>query len=154
MDGWFPIWAESWTPDNLWFTLMFLAALYHLKGSRRAVLEREPEMSIHCWSEEVILVDLPRELEKHDELQTVIGMVRERGGCDVVIDLSGVAVVGGRGLAWLLELRRLLQDGGHKLTLCSVAPATKGVFTITRLDDLFEFAEDRFAALANLQMIA
>ncbi len=32
-------------------------------------------------------------------------------------------------------------------------PATKGVFTIARLDDLFEFAEDRFAALAGLQMI-
>ena len=110
-------------------------------------------MSIHRWSEDVILVDLPQELEKHNELQTVIGMVRDRGECDVVIDLSGVAVLGGHGLAWLLELRRLLRDGGHKLTLCSVAPATKGVFTITRLDDLFEFAEDRFSALASLQMI-
>ena len=34
-------------------------------------------------------------------------------------------------------------DCGHKLTLCSVAPAVKGVFIIARLDDLFEFAEDR-----------
>ncbi len=110
-------------------------------------------MSIHRWSEDVILVDLPQELEKHSELQTVIGMVRDRGDCDVVIDFSGVAVLGGRGLAWLLELRRLLQDGGHKLTLCSVAPATKGVFTITRLAHLFEFLEDRFATLASLQMI-
>jgi anti-anti-sigma factor len=115
--------------------------------------EREPEMSIHRWSEDVILVDLPQELEKHNDLQTVIGMVRDGGDCDVVIDFSGVAVVEGRGLAWLLELRRLLQDDGHKLTLCSVAPATEGVFTIARLDDLFEFVEDRFAALASLQMI-
>jgi len=31
-------------------------------------------------------------------------------------------------------------------------PATKGVFTIARLDDLFESVEDRFAALASLPM--
>jgi anti-anti-sigma factor len=110
-------------------------------------------MSIHSWSEDVILLDLPRELEKHSELQTVIGMVRDRGDCDVVIDFSRVDVVGGACLAGLLEMRRLLNDCGHKLTLCSVAPAIKGVFTIARLDTLFEFAEDRFAALARLQMI-
>lgn len=110
-------------------------------------------MSIHCWSQDMILVDLPRELEKHNELQTVVGIVRDRGDCDVVIDFSHVDVVGGACLVGLLELQRLLNDAGHKLTLCSVAPATKGVFTIARFDDLFEFAEDRFAALASLQMI-
>ena len=110
-------------------------------------------MSIHRWSEDMILVDLPRELEKQNELQTVIGIVRDRGDSDVVIDFSHVEVVGGACLAGLLEVQRLLNDGGHKLTLCSVAPAIKGVFTIARLDDLFEFVEDRFAALASLQMI-
>ena len=110
-------------------------------------------MSIHRWSEDVILVDLPRELERQNELQTVIEMVRDGGDCDVVIDFSHVDVVGGACLAGLLEVRRLVNDCGHKLTLCSVAPATRGVFTIARLDDLFEFVEDRFAALASLQMI-
>jgi anti-anti-sigma regulatory factor len=111
-------------------------------------------MRIHRWSEDVILADLPRDLEKQNELQTVIGMTRDRGDCDVVIDLSHVDVVGAACPAGLLEVRRLLHACGHKkLTLCSAAPATKGVFTIARLDDLFEFAEDRFAALASLQMI-
>ncbi len=110
-------------------------------------------MSIHRWSEDVILVDLPRELEKHNELQTVMEMVRDRGDCSVVIDFSHVDVVGGACLAGLLQVRRLLNACGHKLTLCSVAPATKGVFTIARLDDLFEFVEDRSAALASPHMI-
>jgi len=110
-------------------------------------------MSIHRCSQDVILADLSRELEKHNELQTVMGMLRDRSDCDVVVDFSRVDVVGGACLAGLLEVRRLLNDCGHKLTLCSVAPATKGVFTIARLDERFEFAEDRFAALASLQMI-
>jgi anti-anti-sigma factor len=114
---------------------------------------RRPEMCVHRWSQDTILVDLPGGLENQSELQGVIAVVHDRGDCDVVIDFSQVDVVGGACLAGLLELRRLLQAGGHKLTLCSVAPATRGVFTIARLEDLFEFAEDRFAALASVQMI-
>jgi len=110
-------------------------------------------MSIHRWSQDVILVDLPGELEKHGELQTVIEMLRDGDICDVVVDFSHVDVVGGACLAGLLELRKLLRDSGHKLILCGVTPATKGVFTITRLGNLFEFAEDRFTALASPQLV-
>ena len=38
-------------------------------------------MSIHRWSEEVILVNLPGGSEKQDELQTVMGMVRDNRDC-------------------------------------------------------------------------
>ena len=110
-------------------------------------------MSIHRWSEDVILVDLPEELEKRDELQTVIAMLRDGGDWDVVVDFSHVRVVGGAWLARLQKIQRLVNECGHKLTLCSVAPATRGVFTIAHLEDLFEFAEDRFTALASLQMV-
>ncbi len=110
-------------------------------------------MSIYRWSEDVILVDLPEELEKHDELQTIIAMLRNGGACDVVVDFSRVRVVGGAWLTRLQKIQRLVNEGGYKLTLCSVAPATRGVFTIARLDHLFEFAEDRFTVLASPQMV-
>jgi anti-anti-sigma regulatory factor len=110
-------------------------------------------MSIHRWSEEVIVVNLPGGSEKQDELQTVMDMVRDNSDCDVVIDFSQVDVVGGACLAGLLEVRRLLHVCGRRLALCSVAPATKGVFAIALLDGLFEFAEDRSTALASLRLI-
>jgi anti-anti-sigma factor len=110
-------------------------------------------MSIYSWSEDMILVDLPEELNRHDELQTVIAMLRDEGACDVVVDFSHVRVVGGAWLARLQKIQRVVNEHGHKLTLCSVAPATRGVFTIAHLGDLFEFAKDRFTALASLQMM-
>ena len=110
-------------------------------------------MSIDRWSEDVILVDLPEELAKHDELQAVLAMLRDGGACDVVVDFSHVRVVGGAWLARLQKIQRLVHEGGHKLTLCSVAPATRGIFTIAHLDDLFEFAQDRFTALASPQTV-
>jgi anti-anti-sigma factor len=110
-------------------------------------------VSIQRWSEDVILVDLPREIESHSELQTVIRMLRQGSDCDVAVDFSHADVVGGMCLAGLLKIQRLVNECGHELTLCGVTPAMRGVFTIARLDDLFEFAEDRFAAWASPQPI-
>jgi len=110
-------------------------------------------MSIQRWSEDVILVDLPEELEKHNELQTVIAMLRHGGPCDVVVDFSHVQVVHGAWLAQLQKIQRLANERGHKLTLCSVAPATRGVFTIAHIDGLFECADDKFAALGAPQLV-
>jgi anti-anti-sigma regulatory factor len=50
-------------------------------------------------------------------------------------------------------LRKLLADCSHKLVFCNVAPATKGIFSVTGLDGIFEIVEDKFIALAGLQIV-
>jgi anti-anti-sigma factor len=110
-------------------------------------------MGIQDWSEDVILVDLPQEPEMGDELKTVTEMVRDRGNCEVVIDFSNVDIITSSSLSKLLKLRKLLGDCGHKLIFCNVAAATKGIFTVTGLDGIFEIADDKFVALASLQMV-
>jgi anti-anti-sigma factor len=111
-------------------------------------------MGIQDWSEEIILVDLPPEPDMGEELKTVTGTVRDRGDCDVVIDFGGVDIVTSSSLSKLLKLRKLLGDCGHRLVFCNVAPATKGIFTVTGLEGIFELVDDKFVALAGLQMIS
>jgi len=111
-------------------------------------------MGIQDWSEDIVLVDLPPEPEMGDELKTVTGIARDRGDCDVVIDFSEVDIVTSSSLSKLLKLRKLLGDCGHRLVFCSVAAATKGIFTVTGLDGIFELADDKFVALASLQMVS
>jgi anti-anti-sigma factor len=110
-------------------------------------------MAIQNWSEDIILVDLPPEPEMADELDTVTTTVCDRGDCDVVIDFSRVDIVTSSSISKLLKLRKLLGDCGHRLVFCSVAAATKGIFTVTGLDGIFELADDKFVALASLQMV-
>jgi len=110
-------------------------------------------MGIQDWSEDVILVDLPQEPEMGDELKTVTEMVRDRGNCEVVIDFSSVDIITSSSLSKLLKLRKLLGDCGHRLIFCNVAAATKGIFTVTGLDGIFEIVDDKFVALASLQMV-
>ena len=110
-------------------------------------------MGIQNWSENIILVDLPQEPQIADELKTVIEIVRDRGDCDVVMDFSSVDIVTSSSLSKLLRLRKLLVDCGHRFVFCNVAAATKGVFTVTGLDAIFEFVDDKFVALAGLQLV-
>ena len=110
-------------------------------------------MGIQNWSEDIILVDLPQEPNMGEELRTVTEIVRDRGDCDVVIDFSSVDIVTSSSLSKLLRLRKLLADCGHRLVFCNVAAATRGIFTVTGLDGIFELADDKFVALASLQMV-
>jgi anti-anti-sigma factor len=110
-------------------------------------------MGIQNWEEDIILVDLPREPEMSDELKNVTEMVRDRGNCDVVIDFSDVDIITSSSLSKLLKLRKMLSDCGHRLVFSNVAAATKGIFTVTGLDGIFEILEDKFVALASLQVV-
>ena len=110
-------------------------------------------MGIQNWSEDIILVDLPAEPEMGEELKTITQMVRDRGDCEVVVDFSGVDIVTSSSLSKLLRLKKLMSDCGHRLVFCNVAPATKGIFTVTGLDGVFEIVDDKFIALASLQMV-
>ncbi len=110
-------------------------------------------MGIQNWSENIVLVELPPEPEINEELKTVIKIVQDKSDCDVVLDFSHVDIVTSSNLSKLLRLRKLLADCGQQLILCSVAPATKGILTVTGLDGVFGLLNDKYAALATLQMV-
>ena len=110
-------------------------------------------MGIQNWSEEIVLVDLQQEPQMGDELKAVTETVRDRGDCDVVIDFSDIDIITSSSLSKLLRLRKLLTDCGHKFIFCNVAPATKGIFSVTGLDGVFDLVDDKFVALASLQLV-
>ncbi len=111
-------------------------------------------MGIQNWSEDIILVDLPQEPQIGDELKAVTEIVRDRGDCNVVLDFSAIDIVTSSSLSALLKLRKLLADCGHRLVFCNVAAATRGIFTVTGLDGVFELVDDKFVALAGLQCVS
>jgi anti-anti-sigma factor len=108
-------------------------------------------MGLQNWSDQIVLVDLPREPRMRGELKTVIDIVRDRGDCDVVMDFSNVDIMTSASISSLLRLRKLLADCGHRLIFCNLPAATRSVFTVVGLDEIFEFAEDRYAAFAAIQ---
>lgn len=106
-------------------------------------------MGIQKFSEDVILVDLPfKEPQICEELQAVNEIVTNRDDCDVIVDFFRVEIITSASLSNLLILRRLLHERGRELILCNVSYVTKYIFTVANLDEIFEFVDDKLAALA------
>ena len=110
-------------------------------------------MGIQNWSEDVVLVDLPVEPQLNDDLRATIEIVRDRGNCDVVVDFSHVDIVTSSSISALLKLQKMLTDCKCKLILCNVAAATRSIFLVTGIEEIFEFVENKFLALASLQLV-
>ena len=72
-------------------------------------------MGVENWSEDVVLVDLPKEPLIADDLADVADRVRARHDCDVVIDCSHVDRLGCSNCRRLLELDDELRSCGHHL---------------------------------------
>lgn len=109
-------------------------------------------MGIQDWSDDIVLVKLAKEPDMGDELLTTIDMVKQKGGCGVVVDFSDIDIMTSSSIAKLLKLRKTLVDCGGEFVLCGVSPNTMHIFSITGLDKVFRFADDQFIALASVQM--
>lgn len=110
-------------------------------------------MGIQNWSENVILVNLAKEPDMGEELQTVIDLVTEDTTQDVVVDFADVDIITSSSIAKLLKLRKVQFDNNQSLVFCSVTPKTRSIFEVTGLDSVFEFMDDQFIALASLQLV-
>lgn len=109
-------------------------------------------MGIQEWSENVLLVTIAPEPDMCEELRTVTDMVRKSSKYSVVIDFSEVDIVTSSSLAQLLKLQKLLDDNNQQFVVCGMSKRTKSIFDVTGLDKVFEFVQDKFTALAGLQL--
>jgi anti-anti-sigma factor len=109
-------------------------------------------MSIQNWSDDIVLVNLVKEPNISNELQAVAGMVTSKGGFDVVIDFADIDTISSSSISKFLNLREHLTASGRHLVFSSVSPRIKKVFAVTGLDNVFNFVDDQFVALAGLQL--
>jgi anti-anti-sigma regulatory factor len=109
-------------------------------------------MGIKNISKNVLFVDLPSNASQiENELNDLNETVIIKSDCDVVIDFFRVEIITSSSISNLLILRKLLQEQGRRLIFCSVAVMTKYIFTVSGLDNAFDFVDDRSSALSALE---
>jgi anti-sigma B factor antagonist len=67
----------------------------------------------------------------------------------VIVDLSDVELVGSAFTARLIALNKRMRAAGGRLVLCGLCPFVRDTFRGSRLDRVFEVADDEQAALAS-----
>lgn len=110
-------------------------------------------MGIKDWSESIILVDLQDDPQFSEDMNALLDLVQKRTGCSVVLDCSGVNYLNSSNIAKLLRLRKILHaDPRGKLKICGLQTSVWGVFLVTGLDKIFDFADDVANGLAGVQL--
>jgi anti-sigma B factor antagonist len=62
----------------------------------------------------------------------------------ILIDLSRVVSMDSSGLGGLVAVLKLLKIAGGNLYLCSIAEPVKMLFSITKMDRVFQIVRDRY----------
>jgi len=110
-------------------------------------------MAIQQWSENILLVNLQDDPHFTDDLNGVMQMVETHSSTDVVLDFQDVTFLNSSNIAKLLKLRKqVMINNDRQIRLCGISTAVWGVFLVTGLDKIFEFADDVASALAGLQL--
>ncbi len=110
-------------------------------------------MGIQNWSEGVTLINLAKEPQMGEELQTAIDLAAKDNCRDFVLDFTNTEIITSSSIAKMLKLRKVLVECDRRLIFCCVSTQTMNLFKIVALDTVFEFVENQFVALASIQMV-
>jgi len=109
-------------------------------------------MPIENWSDNVLVVDLQDDPVLTDDVNALYDQLEKQKDVDVVLDFAGVSYLNSSNIAKLLKLRKKLISNRHRLVLCGINTNVWGLFLVTGLDKVFEFADSVSTALASVQL--
>ncbi|MBI4717994.1 MAG: STAS domain-containing protein [Planctomycetes bacterium] len=109
-------------------------------------------MSIENWSDNILVVDLQDDPAFTDDLSALIEQVEADKEVAVVLNFTGVNYINSSNIAKLLKLRKKLIADHRRLVLCELNTNVWGLFLVTGLDKVFEFADSVATALASVQL--
>jgi len=106
-------------------------------------------ITIHNLSDDIAFLFL-HEMRLHEELETLNEIVSEEADFDLILSFFLVEILTSPNISSLITLRSLLLERGRRLILCNVTLPTKGIFIAAGLREVFNFANDRAAAIEAL----
>jgi anti-anti-sigma factor len=107
-------------------------------------------MAMQNSMENILSITLSPEPNTREELKSLIETVQHHDDYDVVIDFSRVDIVTSASFSGLIHLQELTNGTGCHLILCGLSPATRNLFDITGLTQVFEMCEGMSEAMVKL----
>ena len=111
-------------------------------------------MPIDKWSDESWVVELSGDPGFTDDVVAVLDEMESGANVNVVLNFSGVGYMNSSNIAKLLKLRKRLVSQKRRLVLCGIDTNIWGLFLVTGLDKVFEFADNVSTGLAAVQISA
>ena len=108
-------------------------------------------MGIQNFSEDVLLIILPKLPQYGQEIEIVNRLLSDSADFDVMVDFSKVEILTSGSICGLITLDKLLKESGRKLAFFDIPSAIKQIFVRTGLLAVFDLADDEFDAIQHIQ---
>jgi len=109
-------------------------------------------VTIENWSENILVGALLDDPTFSDDILALIDEVDKKNDVDVVLNFTGVSYLNSSNIAKLLKLRKKLIAHKRRLILAGIDTTVWGLFLVTGLDKVFEFADSVSTGLAAVQI--
>jgi anti-sigma B factor antagonist len=110
-------------------------------------------MPIQSWSDSIVVAEFQDDPVLTDDLNALIDQLEKDPAVDVILDFSAISYLNSSNIAKILKLRKMVTvSAQRKLRVCAVNAHVWGVFLITGLDKLFDFADNVALGLASIQI--
>lgn len=109
-------------------------------------------LSIEAWSESILVVELQDDPGFVDDVTALFERLNTKKDVDVVLNFAYLSHLNSSNIAKLLKLRKQLNGNKRRLVLCGINTNVWGLFLVTGLDKVFEFADTVSTALASVQI--
>jgi len=98
------------------------------------------ELLVEEILEEGVIIDIS---------DSLFSVAMDNPGLNIVLSFSKVKHFSSSALGMLIRMNKRVKEGGGTLKLCRIAPTLLEVFTITRLDKLFDIYTDEDQAVSS-----
>jgi len=109
-------------------------------------------MSVERWSDEILIIRLQGDPSFSDDITASLEELGDKPAVHVVLDFESVDHMNSSNIAKLLKLRKQLVANKRRLMLCGIDTNVWGLFLVTGLDKIFEFADNVATGLTALQL--
>jgi len=117
-----------------------------VQDSPKIILEYAQNAAIATLTDEKIL----EETDIQAIESTIMPLIEQTASINLVLDFSNVFFLSSAVLGLLIRISKKVYESNGQLRLCSINKKIFQIFTITRLDKIFDIHEDRQSALDSL----
>ena len=117
-----------------------------VQDNPKIILEYVQNAAIATLTDEKIL----EETDIQAIESTIIPLIEQTTAINLVLDFANVQFLSSAVLGSLIRISKKVYELNGQLRLCNINQKILQIFTITRLDKIFEIFEDRQSALNSL----
>ena len=117
--------------------------------------QTEPKISIEYEGNVTVAILTEEKILQEADIQglenSIMALIEQVSGINLIINFCNVKFLTSSALGLLIRVIKKMHETGGKLKLCSIDPKIFEVFTITRLDKVFEIYDSQAEAVESFE---